>query len=200
MLLLALVILLAICGLQVMHARQLLTSALWLAGSSAAVAAMLYLLGAPQVAVIELSVGAGLVTILFVFAIAIAGESTFDPASVIPKSLAWLVIGVTSLLLGLFVLTPPATQPARVEFPLSGMLWSGRTIDMLLQVVLIFTGVLGVLGFLMDSPRRKRKQAAAGDAGTQQASPADIVIEAQQPPTENHAAPAPAPAGEEVHA
>jgi len=52
----------------------LIASALWLAGVSALVSIMCYLLGAYAVAVIELSVGAGLVTVLFVFAISIAGE------------------------------------------------------------------------------------------------------------------------------
>ncbi len=63
-----------VCALQAVRSRRLLMSALWLAGASALVALMMYLLGAPEVAVIELSVGAGLVTVLFVFAINIAGE------------------------------------------------------------------------------------------------------------------------------
>jgi len=47
--------------------KRLLISAIWLAVASALTAVMIYLLGAPQIAVIELSVGAGLVTVLFVF-------------------------------------------------------------------------------------------------------------------------------------
>jgi len=39
-------------------------------------AVLIYLLGAPEVAVIELSVGSGLVTVLFVFAFSITGETT----------------------------------------------------------------------------------------------------------------------------
>ena len=47
------------------------------------------LLGAPEIAVIELSVGAGLVTVLFVFAINLTGEENLDAKRMMPKPLAW---------------------------------------------------------------------------------------------------------------
>ena len=65
-----------VCALMAVREERLLISALWLAGTSALAALVMYRLGAPEVAVIELSVGAGLVTVLFVFAINIAGEDT----------------------------------------------------------------------------------------------------------------------------
>ena len=69
-----------VCAALAISAKRLLVSAIWLAGCSALVALLMYLLGAPEIAVIELSVGAGLVTVLFVFAINIAGdESTALP-------------------------------------------------------------------------------------------------------------------------
>ena len=72
-----------------LRAPKLISSALWLAGSSALVAILTYLLGAPEIAVIELSVGAGLVTVLFVFAINVAGDETISVQALIPKPLAW---------------------------------------------------------------------------------------------------------------
>jgi len=63
-----------ICAIQAIRAERLLVSALWLAGCSALLALAIGLLGAPEVGVVELSVGAGLVTVIFVFAISIAGE------------------------------------------------------------------------------------------------------------------------------
>ena len=51
-----------------------LTAALWLAVLSAITALLLYRLGAPEVAVIELSVGAGLITVLLAFAISMAED------------------------------------------------------------------------------------------------------------------------------
>jgi uncharacterized MnhB-related membrane protein len=73
------------CALMAIIARRLLTSALWLAGASALTALLLYLLGAPEVAVVELSVGAGLVTVLFVFAINIAGEEHVSTREKFPR-------------------------------------------------------------------------------------------------------------------
>ncbi|GAB4495904.1 MAG: hypothetical protein OHK0052_04620 [Anaerolineales bacterium] len=148
-----------VCALQVMHAKQLLSSALWLAGASAGTAALMYLLGAYQVAVVELSVGAGLVTVLFVFAISIAGESTFDPSSIVPKPLAWFFVGSAALLIGWLTLnTQPAAQPQALETGFTQMLWQGRALDVLVQIVLIFAGVVGMLGLLVDVEEPVKQQ------------------------------------------
>ena len=143
-----------VCAIQSLRASRLLVSALWLAGTSALVALMIYLLGAPQVAVIELSVGAGLVTILFVFAINIAGEENEIPRSLIPKPLAWIMVLLSLALLAWFTiprLLP--TIPASAEIPFTQLLWQDRGLDMLLQVALIFTGILGVVGLLVDEKK-----------------------------------------------
>jgi uncharacterized MnhB-related membrane protein len=140
-----------VCAFQALRVRRLLVSALWLAGSSALVALLIYLLGAPEVAVVELSVGAGLVTILFVFAINIAGEEPLPFQSLIPRPLSWGLVLVSVLLLGWFILPRllpvlPITDSASF----SQVAWDARGLDMLLQVALIFTGVLGVVGLLVD--------------------------------------------------
>jgi uncharacterized MnhB-related membrane protein len=68
------------CGLRAIHAQRLVAAALWLAAVSALNAVVLYEMGAREAAVIELSVGAGLVTVLFVFAIGIAGDGQWTRA------------------------------------------------------------------------------------------------------------------------
>ncbi|RPI91604.1 MAG: DUF4040 domain-containing protein, partial [Chloroflexi bacterium] len=73
-----------LCALMAMRTARLLLSALWLACCSALVSTLLFQLNAPEVAVIELSVGAGLVTVLFVFAVGIAGESTLGGRRTLP--------------------------------------------------------------------------------------------------------------------
>lgn len=151
-----------VCAVQALCARRLLVSALWLAGTSALVALMIYILGAPQVAVVELSVGAGLVTILFVFAINIAGEENESPRNLIPKPLAWLLVVLSVILLAWF--TIPRVFPAipvPSVMPFTQMLWDQRGLDMLLQVALIFTGVLGVVGLLVD--RKKDRLPIPGE-------------------------------------
>jgi uncharacterized MnhB-related membrane protein len=144
------------CAVQAVRATRLLTSALWLAGDSALVALLIYLLGAPEVAVIELSVGAGLVTVLFVFAINIAGEEVIDTHTIVPRPLSWGLIVLALILLGWLTLPRtiiPLPESAAVQF--ARMLWQDRGLDVLLQVVLIFSGVLGVLGLLAEGGQSK---------------------------------------------
>jgi uncharacterized MnhB-related membrane protein len=150
------------CAMQAVRAKRLLISALWLAGTSALVALEMYLLGAPEVAVIELSVGAGLVTVLFVFAINIAGEEVIPALPVIPKALARLLVFAAVALLawmnrGVIGLQMDVADPMYFKV----VLWENRLLDVLLQMVLIFAGVLGVLG-LMD----ERSIAAESEHGT----------------------------------
>lgn len=147
-----------VCAIQAMRAQRLLISALWLAGTSALTALLLFLLGAQQVAVIELSVGAGLVTVLFVFAINIAGEEAIGLKSLLPKPLAWVLVGVAVLILGVLVV-PQFNAEAAVsaEAAFGQVVWGERQLDILLQIVLIFSGVLGVLGLLAEEPAKKEK-------------------------------------------
>jgi uncharacterized MnhB-related membrane protein len=140
-----------VCALMAVREERLLISALWLAGTSALAALMMYRLGAPEVAVIELSVGAGLVTVLFVFAINIAGEDTPSLRSLVPAPLAWIAaIGAVALgsWMAVPVLTAPAAGPQTATFPT--VLWEHRSLDVVLQVVLIVGGVLAVLGLLAE--------------------------------------------------
>jgi uncharacterized MnhB-related membrane protein len=144
---------LLICAIQAVRAPRLLLSALWLAGASALVALMLYILGAPEVAVIELSVGAGLVTVLFVFAINIAGEEALPIQSIVPKPLAWAMTLASILLLiwmNLDLVGINVNISQALDFQFNQVVWDNRVLDVLLQMVLIFSGVLGVLGLLSD--------------------------------------------------
>ena len=138
-----------VCALQAVRSPRLLMSALWLASASALTALMMYRLGAPEVAVIELSVGAGLVTVLFVFAINIAGEEPSELKALVPAPLAWLA-ALGAIALGAWMAIPGLRpEPGALEtVPFTTVLWENRALDVLLQVVLIIGGVLGVLGLL----------------------------------------------------
>lgn len=140
-----------ICALQAIRAPRLLISALWLAGCSALLALAIALLGAPEVGVVELSVGAGLVTVIFVFAISIAGEEATPVASLVPRPLAWVLMGLFLLLL-IWLTVPGLVAPALHgdSLPFLRALWEARSLDTLLQVALIFSGVLGSLGLLAE--------------------------------------------------
>lgn len=166
------------CGVQAMRAKRLLAAALWLVGVSAAVATLIYSLGAVQVAVIELSVGAGLVTVLFVFAIALAGEEAMSAQAIVPRLLVLgLVIGLFAVLGIGFANQLPVVNNQSVQNEavlaqadaFSQTLWQERGLDMLVQVGLIFAGVMGVLGLLAEQkqPVLSAKEAEASGRAPQ---------------------------------
>ena len=93
---------------------------------------------------------------------------------------------VFALLLGWFLLPLPAPQAgaALAQAPLSDVLWGQRGLDVLVQVVLIFSGVLGLLGLLAEvrpplegsaaeeviARRRNAMQALEADVSPQEGS------------------------------
>jgi NADH:ubiquinone oxidoreductase subunit 6 (subunit J) len=151
------------CAILAMRATRLLAASLWLAALSALLSVLLYLMGAQRIAVIELSVGAGLVTVLLVFAIGIAGEEAVGQRSLIPWPIAGGLSLVVLLLLGWFVAPLVAAPAPATEPSLASLLWQGRALDVWIQVILIFAGVLGVLGLVTETVAVRvpeRKQAA----------------------------------------
>jgi uncharacterized MnhB-related membrane protein len=153
----------AFCAYRAMISTHLLPSALYLACVSALVSVTLYLLGAYEVAVIELSVGAGLVTVLLVYALSVIGDDVYDPTSIIPKPLAFLLVGVTAVIVG-WMAYPLVAQPAGVgAVALADVLWKSRALDVWVQVALIFSGVMGVLGLLSERAQPSETQAVVQD-------------------------------------
>jgi len=152
MLILLLIVLLVVFAFQAIRAGKLLSSTLWLAGTSAILSLIFYLLEARQVAVIELSVGAGLVTVLFVIAINIAGDEPIESRSIPPRLVAAGLALVFFFLMGWYVLPMPSltVMAAGTESSLGIVLWQQRGLDVLVQAVLIFSGVLGLLGLLAE--------------------------------------------------
>ncbi len=155
-----------LCAIQAIRTRRLLLAAMWLAGASATTALLLYALGAAEIAAIELSVGAGLVTVLFVFAINIAGDEPIAVTSRVPRPIAWLVTLGSLALLG-YITLPAASGvlPAAADGRFATALWENRSADVLLQVALIFAGVRGVIGLLAEEPERTVR-ASTGSART----------------------------------
>lgn len=147
------------CAVLAFRAKRLLISAIWLALTSALVALLLYLLGGPHIAVIELSVGAGLVTVLFVFAINISGEEVMNAEPILPKPYAWGSIGIAAGLALFLVLKALGIVYFQVDLVKTSVInWNSRYLDIILQVVLIFAGVLGVLGILAPSKNTSSKE------------------------------------------
>jgi len=107
-------------------------------------------MGAAQVAVMELSVGAGLVTVLLVYAVSVVGDDALDPTSVIPKPLAFVMVGLITILMGFMAFPAVQENVDTSALALSVALWQNRVLDVWIQIVLIFSGVMGVLGLLSE--------------------------------------------------
>jgi uncharacterized MnhB-related membrane protein len=155
-----LVVAVVLSGLKAVRSRRLLTVVLWLALSSALMATMMYRAGAPEVAVIELSVGAGLVTILFVFSIAVAGDDGNHARALVPPLLAWLLIVVTAVFLARAVLPIEEVETAVIEPSFTTVMWEERSLDVLVQIGLIFAGVMGILGLLTEPEAEETNKTA----------------------------------------
>jgi len=143
-----LVLAIVVCAGLAVRARPLM-SALWLAGLSALVSILLYRLGAPEIAVIELSVGAGLITVLLAFAISMAEDETM-PASLVPRPFAWLLILLAGAAL-LWLLVPNVTTVRSLvtaEAPFIIQVWDNRLLDLAVQMAVVIAGVIGVLSLL----------------------------------------------------
>ena len=159
----ALTVVMLLCAYMAFRAKQLIVSALWLAGCSAILSLIMYLLGAYAVAVIELSVGAGLVTVLFVFAISIAGDESIEIKSIIPRPIALIIALVSIVLLGFMTISALVTLPVTTEPDFSEVLWQQRGLDMLVQSGLLFAAVIGMLGLLGEAkvPVKEKKTVPA---------------------------------------
>jgi hypothetical protein len=107
-------------------------------------------MGAAQVAVMELSVGAGLVTVLLVYAVSVVGDDAHDPASAIAKPLAFVMVAAVTVLLAVMIFPGAQESVDTSTLALSTALWKNRVLDVWIQIALIFSGVMGVLGLLSE--------------------------------------------------
>ena len=146
------------CAYRAIVAKRILSATIYLACISALVSAVIYLLGAAQVAVMELSVGAGLVTVLLVYALSVVGDDALDPASVIPKPLAFGAVGMVVILLGMMVFPAFQINVDQGTSTLADALWQNRVLDVWIQIALIFSGVMGVPGLLSEQTSSKNKE------------------------------------------
>jgi NADH:ubiquinone oxidoreductase subunit 6 (subunit J) len=129
--------------------RDLLKSAIALAFGSAVLAIILYQLKAPYAGVFELSIGAGLIMVLFISAISLTRrekpeneEKKKSPLLIIPLLLL-IGIALSSILVALFVFRK-GIVPALGENGFSQTLWQVRWLDIVGQLGIILAGVLAV--------------------------------------------------------
>jgi NADH-quinone oxidoreductase subunit J len=148
--------LMVVSSLWTVMTRSLVRSALGLALTSVILTILMFQLGATMAAVFELSVCAGLITVVFISTISMTKALTH--AALLTKTrdrlkrywyLPALLLVAGAVLA--FVLSPlpfeAATPvPAAIDFDaLKQMLWKDRQTDLLGQITIIFAGVTGVI-------------------------------------------------------
>jgi|SRR5579864_402716 len=132
----------------------LLGSGILLAATSALLALALYLLDAPVVAIVELSVGAGLVAVLFTFSVVGAGGGAYRARPALPRWIAVPVAAVPILLLAFALArTRELAHPALSTLGFVEAMWSQRGLDALGQVVLLLVGAISVKVLVGGLPR-----------------------------------------------
>ena len=159
---LLILILLVAAGLWTVMTRSLLRSAMGLALASAILTIIMFRMNANIAGVFELSVCAGLIPVLFICVISLTQPMTFKGALDHMKErfhrfwglpLIVIVLGVTlALLSSKFKAAPVVIQAAGPDARF--ILWHLRQFDLLGQVIILFTGVFGVV--ILFKERNKR--------------------------------------------
>jgi len=129
--------------------RDLLKAAISLAVASLFLGIIFFLMKAPYIGAFEISVVAGLITVLFIVTIALTKTGGDVRES---KAASWIfpLFFVVFLALDFFVMRGlmgkiPALQGTPEQGAFGEVLWKLRTFDLVGQIGVIFAGVLAVL-------------------------------------------------------
>jgi NADH-quinone oxidoreductase subunit J len=143
-----------LCGLVIFSVaavifRDLLKAAICLAVASLLLGIIFFRMKAPYIGAFEISVVAGLITVLFITTIALTKTGGDVRES---KAAAWIfpLFFIAFLVLDFFVMRGlmgkiPALEAAPEQGTFGEVLWKMRTFDLVGQIGVIFAGVLAVL-------------------------------------------------------
>jgi NADH-quinone oxidoreductase subunit J len=154
-----LLIMLLIAALWTVMTIRLIRSVVGLALTSAILSAIMFRLASPLAAVFELSVCSGLISVIFITTVSFTQRISKERLSVRRKErltkffyLPFIVIA-TGILMLLYFKMPHIDLPAQSQGPdVKGLLWNMRHLDLLGQVIILLTGVFGVV-ILFKEPR-----------------------------------------------
>jgi NADH:ubiquinone oxidoreductase subunit 6 (subunit J) len=129
--------------------KDLLRSAISLAVASLLLGIIFFRLNAPYAGVFEISVVAGLITVLFILTIALTntGEEVRESRLVNWIFLLFFVvfIAIDALVMKGLLQKVPALPSAPETGSFGDVLWKGRTLDLVGQIAVILAGVFSVL-------------------------------------------------------
>jgi len=145
--------------------NDLLKASIAMAALSAVLAIIMFALDAPLAAALELSVCAGLITVIFVSAISMTKMRTEEENKARVKDrrrrfVLLPVILIIALCAALFIFWPELNnfiiEPGIAGDTASGSetLWEKRLVDLLGQVVIVLAGVFGILIFFKEEEKK----------------------------------------------
>lgn len=150
--------LLLLAGVWTVMTLNLLKSAIGLAITSAILALLLFSMGGPLAGVFELSVCAGLITVVFISVISLTIPLAGAEAKARDRSRIKRFIFLPILLLivggSLYALRPHIDlplSPTELETDVRQVLWNIRRLDLVGQIIIILAGVFGVVILFKDS-------------------------------------------------
>ena len=129
--------------------KDLIKAAICLAVASLLLGIVFFRLGAPYAGAFEISVVAGLITVLFMLTIALTktgGDVVESKLATVAFPLFFVLFLVVDVLVTRSLVRKIVALPAAPEAGVFGeVLWKQRTLDLVGQVCVIFAGVLAVL-------------------------------------------------------
>jgi NADH-quinone oxidoreductase subunit J len=163
-----LLILLLLAGIWTVMTLNLLKSAIGLAVTSAILALLLFHMDAPLAGVFELSVCAGLITVVFISVISLAKplEGAQERARDRSRLKRFIFLPILLIIAGgiLFALRPHLDRPlppAGMAMDVPMVFWDVRRVDLVGQILIILAGVFGVVVLFKNRPETKGPQGGA---------------------------------------
>lgn len=160
-----LLIVLLIAALWTVMTTRLIHSVVWLAVTSAVLSIIIFMLDSPIAAVFELSVCAGLISVIFITTISFTQRITHERFLVRRKERfeKFWYLPFIIIVTGLFLIKlripfdfklpqPPEVKDVRY------VLWNLRHLDLFGQIVMLLAGAFGVVVLFKERRKRDRKK------------------------------------------
>jgi NADH-quinone oxidoreductase subunit J len=151
-LILALLIILIIAALMVVFSSRLLLAAISLAVTSIVVTLLMFKLNSPIAAVFELSICAGLITVIFITTISFVKPVEQEDLREIRKKRIKKYVALPIILIIVGVVTKFVIKPMTLSLPaviqetnVANVLWNLRQVDLLGQAIILLVGVFGIV-------------------------------------------------------
>jgi NADH-quinone oxidoreductase subunit J len=151
-LILALLIILIIAALMVVFSSRLLLAAISLAVTSIMVTLLMFKLNSPIAAVFELSICAGLITVIFITTISFVKPVEQEDLREIRKKRIKKYVALPIILIIVGVVTKFVIKPMTLSLPaviqetnVANVLWNLRQVDLLGQAIILLVGVFGIV-------------------------------------------------------